>query len=74
VTTSVNNFHVRQLKYLPLGFFAMMQGINKTWTSPEVSREVEVPRFPRQLALEGGNFVSLTHPQEVFLVLISVRG
>jgi hypothetical protein len=51
----------------------MIQGINKTWTGPEGSRKVEFPRFPRISALEDGKFVKPTHPQEVFLVLISVR-
>jgi hypothetical protein len=41
-------------------------------------REVEAPRICRQSAHEGGKVVSLTHrpplPQEISLVLISVRG
>jgi len=40
--------------------------------------EVETPRISRQSAHEGGKVVSATHrpplPQEISLVLISVRG
>jgi hypothetical protein len=41
-------------------------------------QEVEAPRISRQSAHEGGKVVSPTHraaftPQEIFLVLISVR-
>jgi hypothetical protein len=50
----------------------------QTLTGPEDSRRLRLPDFLRQPAHEGGKVVSPTHrpplPQEIFLVLISVRG
>jgi hypothetical protein len=49
----------------------------KTWRGPEGSRRLRL-HISRQLAHEGGKVVCPTHrpplPQEIFLVLISVRG
>ena len=46
-------------------------------SGPEASRNLRFPDF-RTTAQDAGKFVSLTHrpplPQEIFLVLISVRG
>ena len=46
---------------------------------PIILQEVEAPRMNRKLAYEGGKIVSPTHrppvpPQEILLLLISVRG
>jgi len=43
------------------------------WSGPEGSRKLRFPDF-MTTALDGGKVVSLTHPQEMLLVLISVRG
>jgi hypothetical protein len=49
----------------------------QAWTGPESSRRLRLPDS-KQAAHEGGKVVSPTHrprlPQEMFLVLISVRG
>ena len=50
----------------------------QAWTGPEVSRKLRFPDFVTT-AQDGGKVVSLTHrpplpPQEILLVLISVRG
>jgi len=49
----------------------------ETWTGPEGSRKLRFPDFVRT-AQDGGKVLSLTHrpslPQEILLVLISVRG
>jgi len=47
------------------------------WSDPEGSRKLRFPDF-MTTTQDGGKVVSLTHwpplPQEIFLVLISVRG
>jgi hypothetical protein len=47
------------------------------WSGPEGSRKLKFPDF-MTTAQDGGKVVSLTHrpplPQEMLLVLISVRG
>jgi len=48
------------------------------WSGPEGSRKLRFPDF-MTTAQDGGNNVSLTHwpplpPQEILMVLISVRG
>jgi hypothetical protein len=49
----------------------------QAWSDPEGSRKLRFPDFVTT-AQDGGKVVSLTHrpplPQEIFLVLISVRG
>ena len=49
----------------------------EAWSGPEVSRELRFPDF-MTTTQDGGNVVSFTHPpplpQEIHLVLISVRG
>jgi len=49
----------------------------QAWSGPEVSRKLRFPDF-MTTAQDGGKVVSLTHrpplPQEINLVLISVRG
>jgi len=49
----------------------------EAWTGPESSRKLRFPDFVTT-AQDGGKAVSLTHrpllPQEILLVLISVRG
>jgi len=49
----------------------------QTWSGPEGSRKLRFPGF-MTTAQDGGKIVSLTHwpafPQEMLLVLISVRG
>jgi len=49
----------------------------QAWSGPEGSRKLRFPYFMTK-AQEGGKVVSLTHrpplPQEMLLVLISVRG
>ena len=49
----------------------------QAWSGPEGSRKLRLPDF-MTTAQDGGNVVSLTHrpplPQEMLLVLISVRG
>ena len=49
----------------------------QSWSGPEGSRELRFPDF-MTTAQDGGKVVSLTHrpplPQEMLLVLISVRG
>ena len=49
----------------------------QAWSGPESSRKLRFPNFMRT-AQDGGKVLSLTHrpplPQEIFLVLISVRG
>jgi len=52
--------------------------VNLSLYRPLGPQEVEVPRFSRQLASEGGKFVSPMHwpplPQEISLVVISIVG
>jgi hypothetical protein len=49
----------------------------QAWIGPEGSRKLRFPDFTTK-AQDGGKVVSLTHrpplPQEIYLVLISVRG
>jgi len=49
----------------------------QAWSDREGSRKLRFPDF-MTMAQDGGKFVSLTHrpplPQEIHLVLISVRG
>jgi hypothetical protein len=49
----------------------------QAWSGPEGSRKIRFPEF-MTTAQDGGKVVSLTHrpplPQEIHLVLISVRG
>jgi len=49
----------------------------QSWSGPEGSRKLRFPDF-MTTAQDGGKVVSLTYrphlPQEMFLVLISVRG
>jgi len=49
----------------------------QAWSGPEGSRKLRFPEF-MTAAQDGGKVVSLTHrpplPQEINLVLISVRG
>ena len=49
----------------------------QTWSGPDGSRKLRFPDF-MTTAQDGGKVVSLTHgrfyPQEMVLVLISVRG
>jgi hypothetical protein len=50
----------------------------QAWTGPEGPRKLRFPDYVIT-AQDGGKFVSLTHrplfyPQEILLVLISVRG
>ena len=55
----------------------MQVKVKLAWSGPEGSRKL---RFPDSMTMaqDGGKVVSLTHrpplPQEMFLVLISVRG
>jgi hypothetical protein len=48
----------------------------QAWSGPEGSRKLSFPYF-MTTAQDGGKVVSLTHrfyPQEIHLVIISVRG
>jgi hypothetical protein len=49
----------------------------QAWIGPKGSTRLRLPDF-KKIAHEGGKVVSPTHraplPQEIFLVLISVRG
>jgi hypothetical protein len=50
----------------------------QAWSGPEGSRKLRFPEYVT-MAKDGGKVVSLTHrplfiPQEILLVLISVRG
>ena len=49
----------------------------QAWGGPEGSRKLSFPDY-MTTAQDGGKIVSLTHrpplPQEMFLVLISIRG
>jgi len=49
----------------------------QAWSGPESSRKLRLPDF-MTTAQDGGKVISLTHrpplPQEMLLVLISVRG
>jgi hypothetical protein len=49
----------------------------QAWSGPENSRKLRFQDF-MTTAQEGGKFVSLTHqsnlPQEILLIVISVRG
>ena len=49
----------------------------QAWSGPEGSRKLRFPDY-MTMAQDGGKFVSLKHrpplPQEILLVLISVRG
>jgi len=49
----------------------------QAWSGPEGSRKLRFPHFMAR-AQDGGKVVSLTHrphlPQEIHLVIISVRG
>jgi hypothetical protein len=46
----------------------------QAWSGPEESRKLRFPYY-MTTAQDGGKVVSLTHrPQEMLLVLISVRG
>jgi hypothetical protein len=45
----------------------------QAWSGPEGSRKLRFPDY-MTTAEDGGKVVSLTHPQEMLLVLISVRG
>ena len=53
------------------------QYLLQAWSGPEGSRKLRFPDFVTT-AQDGGKVVSLTHrpplPQEMLLVLISVRG
>jgi hypothetical protein len=70
-TADINGlFHINSIKKgkaVPL----------QAWSGPERSRKLRFPDF-MTTAQEGGKVVSLTHrppyPQEIHLVLISVRG
>jgi len=59
--------HVKKGKAVPL----------QTWTDPEGSRKLRFPDFVTT-AQDGGRLSTLhtgrLYPQEIFLVLISVRG
>jgi hypothetical protein len=60
-------------KYIGKGKAVPLQA----WSGPEGSRNLKFPYF-LTTAQDGGKVVSLTHrpplPQEIILVLISVRG
>ena len=46
----------------------------QAWSGPEGSRKLRFPDY-KTTAQDGGKVVSLTHrPQEMLLVLISIRG
>ena len=45
----------------------------QAWSGPEGCRKLRFPDF-MTTAQDGGTVVSLTHPQEIHLVLISVTG
>ena len=59
--------YIRQGKAVPL----------QTWSGPEGSRKLRFPDFMTK-AQDGGKVVSLRqrpfYPQEIYLVLITVRG
>jgi len=50
----------------------------QAWSGPEGSRKKRFPDFMTTTTHDGGKVVSLTHlpplPQEIHLVLISIRG
>jgi len=71
-------FFVRQVAYNGLLFVDKGKAVPlQAWSGPEVSRKLRLPYFVTT-AQDSGKVVSLTHrpplPQDMFLVLISVRG
>jgi len=73
-TSSVNLFHLKLTFILPgKGKSVPAQA----WSGPEGSRKLRLPDY-MTTAQDGGKVVSLTNqpplPQEMLLVLISVRG
>jgi hypothetical protein len=67
----------RNGRLYPQEMFLLKAVSLQAWSGPEGSRKLKFPDF-MTTAQDGGKFVSLTHrpplPQEIHLVLISVRG
>ena len=77
---SYNRSQQDALFFISASSWLLLQGKAITlqaWSGPEGSRKLRFPDF-MTMAQDGGKVVSLTHrpplPQEMLLVLISVRG
>jgi len=74
----VHVIQIRQFYGITFTFISKGKAVPlQAWSGPEGSRKLRFPHF-MTTAQDGGKFVKLTNrpplPQEIHLVLISVRG